>query len=78
MHTHTKHLQVAIVDTVLRELGLSAASNTLVGNYIVRGVSGGQRRRVSIGCELVTSPALIFLDEPTSGLDAAAAYHWCD
>ena len=68
-------VQVAIVDNVLKELGLSAAANTLVGNYIVRGVSGGQRRRVSIGCELVTSPALIFLDEPTSGLDAAAAYH---
>ncbi len=65
----------AIVDDLIQELGLTAAANTLVGNYIVRGVSGGQRRRVSIGCELVTSPALIFLDEPTSGLDAAAAYH---
>ncbi len=64
-----------IVDSVVQELGLESVKNTYIGNWHIRGVSGGQRRRVSIGCELVTSPTLLFLDEPTSGLDSAAAYH---
>lgn len=64
-----------IVDSVIQELGLESVKNTYIGNWHIRGVSGGQRRRVSIGCELVTSPTLLFLDEPTSGLDSAAAYH---
>ena len=50
-------------------------AHTYIGNFFIRGISGGQRKRVGIGCELVVSPTLLFLDEPTSGLDAAAAYH---
>ncbi|CAG9466909.1 unnamed protein product [Pedinophyceae sp. YPF-701] len=64
-----------IVDEVLAELGLTEAGATWVGNWFLRGISGGQRRRVSIGVELITSPRILFLDEPTSGLDSAAAYH---
>lgn len=64
-----------IVNGVVAELGLDSVKNTYVGNWHIRGISGGQKRRVSIGCELVTSPTLLFLDEPTSGLDSAAAYH---
>ena len=65
----------AIADGVIAELGLTDAADTVIGNWHMRGVSGGQRRRVVIGCELVIQPTLLFLDEPTSGLDAAAAFH---
>lgn len=64
-----------VVDGVMAELGLESVRNTYIGNWFIRGVSGGQRRRVSIGCELVVNPTLLFLDEPTSGLDSAAAFH---
>lgn len=50
-----------IVDDVISELGLDSTRDTFIGTWHLRGVSGGQRRRVSIGCELVTSPKLIFL-----------------
>lgn len=64
-----------IVDGVITDMGLDSVRNTYIGNWHIRGVSGGQRRRVSIACELVTSPTLMFLDEPTSGLDSAAAFY---
>ena len=56
------------VEQVLKELNL-----TLVARVRVGSVSGGERRRVSIGMELVTSPNILFLDEPTSGLDSHTA-----
>ncbi|KAJ2155977.1 hypothetical protein GGF46_005490 [Coemansia sp. RSA 552] len=58
------------VDEVIRQLRLTAARNTQIGDAMVRGVSGGERKRVSIGSELLTDPRLLFLDEPTSGLDS--------
>jgi ABC-type multidrug transport system ATPase subunit len=64
-----------VADGIVADLGLTEAADTVIGNWHMRGVSGGQRRRVVIGCELVIQPTLLFLDEPTSGLDAAAAYH---
>ncbi|GIM01286.1 hypothetical protein Vretimale_6074 [Volvox reticuliferus] len=63
------------VDAVIKELGLEDAQHTKIGTPFIKGVSGGQKRRVSIGCELITHPGLLFLDEPTSGLDAASAFH---
>ena len=52
---------------------LSGVRHELVGDTDVRGISGGQRKRVNIGIELVTDPALLFLDEPTSGLDSTSS-----
>lgn len=58
------------VDNVIQELGLAKVADTLIGNATIRGISGGERKRVSIGTELVTDSSLLFLDEPTSGLDS--------
>ncbi|KAJ1720063.1 hypothetical protein LPJ53_005263 [Coemansia erecta] len=58
------------VAAVIRQLRLEAARNTRIGDAATRGVSGGERKRVSIGIELLTDPKLLFLDEPTSGLDS--------
>jgi len=62
-------------ERVIREMGLADAMDTRIGGRITKGISGGQRRRVSICVEILTRPALLFLDEPTSGLDSAASYH---
>ncbi|KAJ2855634.1 (ABC) transporter, partial [Coemansia erecta] len=59
---------------VLQELGLWTVRDSKIGKIGARGISGGEMRRVSIACELVTSPSIIFLDEPTSGLDAYNAF----
>ncbi|KAJ2826182.1 (ABC) transporter [Coemansia erecta] len=62
------------VHEVLIELGLWPVRDSKIGKSGARGISGGEMRRVSIACELVTSPSIICLDEPTSGLDAYNAY----
>ncbi|KAG5913886.1 hypothetical protein E4U61_006356 [Claviceps capensis] len=60
-----------------RELGIHHIRDSLIGSDKGngRGISGGEKRRVGIACELVTSPSILFLDEPTSGLDAFNAYN---
>ncbi|KAL6348110.1 hypothetical protein AAG906_039265 [Vitis piasezkii] len=62
-------------DMTIREMGLQDAVNTRIGGWGVKGISGGQKRRVSICIEILTHPQLLFLDEPTSGLDSAASYY---
>ncbi|KAM7254339.1 hypothetical protein ACFE04_032021 [Oxalis oulophora] len=62
------------VDALIEQLGLQAATNTVIGDEGHRGVSGGERRRVSIGIDIIHDPIMLFLDEPTSGLDSTSAF----
>jgi len=69
----SKQEKEAKVEAILGALSLSKCADTLVGGEKVRGISGGERKRLNIGCELIASPSLIFLDEPTTGLDSFQA-----
>ncbi|KAM6582623.1 hypothetical protein CsatB_009625 [Cannabis sativa] len=62
------------VQALIDQLGLRNAAKTVIGDEGHRGVSGGERRRVSIGIDIIHDPILLFLDEPTSGLDSTSAY----
>jgi len=61
------------VNTVISTLGLESCQNTIIGGAMRRGVSGGERKRVSVGHEMIINPSVLFLDEPTSGLDSTTA-----
>eukprot|EP00850_Spirogloea_muscicola_P016052 SM000127S26668 [mRNA] locus=s127:358900:364131:- [translate_table: standard] len=63
----------ARIEQLIDELGLRSVSGTRIGNEDFRGISGGERRRVSIGVEMIHNPCVLLLDEPTSGLDSTAA-----
>ncbi|XP_051152388.1 ABC transporter G family member 22 isoform X2 [Andrographis paniculata] len=71
--TLTKEEKVQRAMDVVYELGLERCQDTMIGGSFVRGVSGGERKRVSIGNEIIINPSLLFLDEPTSGLDSTTA-----
>ncbi|KAL1249256.1 hypothetical protein QQF64_020261, partial [Cirrhinus molitorella] len=61
------------VEKLIQELGLSKVADSRVGTQLIRGVSGGERKRTSIGMEMIIDPPVLFLDEPTTGLDASTA-----
>lgn len=72
--TVSKAERKARITSLLSAFGLREQSDTLIGTPIRKGLSGGQKRRVSVASQLITSPKILFLDEPTSGLDSAASY----
>ncbi|KAI3940722.1 hypothetical protein MKW98_030041 [Papaver atlanticum] len=71
--TLTKEEKIQHAEEVITQLGLTKCKNTVMGGPFLRGVSGGERKRVSIGQEILINPSLLFLDEPTSGLDSTSA-----
>ncbi|KAK0187368.1 P-loop containing nucleoside triphosphate hydrolase protein [Armillaria mellea] len=60
-------------DEVMLKMGLKDCRHTLIGNELLKGISGGEKRRVSIAVQVLTEPQVLMLDEPTSGLDAFTA-----
>ncbi|XP_071908261.1 ABC transporter G family member 28 [Coffea arabica] len=65
--------KVLVVERVIESLGLQGVRDSLVGTVEQRGISGGQRKRVNVGLEMVMEPSLLILDEPTSGLDSSSS-----
>ncbi|KAF4729154.1 hypothetical protein FOZ62_030697, partial [Perkinsus olseni] len=63
------------VQHVIDIMGLRSCENTLIGDVFRKGISGGQKRRVSVAIELLKAPSVLLLDEPTSGLDSASAFN---
>ncbi|CAI9783220.1 unnamed protein product [Fraxinus pennsylvanica] len=72
--TISKSRKKARVQALIDQLGLRTTAKTVIGDEGHRGVSGGERRRVSIGTDIIHDPIMLFLDEPTSGLDSTSAY----
>ncbi|KAF5941340.1 hypothetical protein HYC85_022507 [Camellia sinensis] len=68
-----KAYRVLVVERVIESLGLQHVRDSLVGTVEKRGISGGQRKRVNVGLEMVMEPSLLILDEPTSGLDSSSS-----
>ena len=62
------------IESLIDSFGLREQAETIIGTPIRKGISGGQKRRVSVASQLLTGPKLLFLDEPTSGLDSAASW----
>uniref|UniRef100_A0ACD5ZBB0 Uncharacterized protein n=1 Tax=Avena sativa TaxID=4498 RepID=A0ACD5ZBB0_AVESA len=65
--------KVLVVERVIESLGLQPVRDSMVGSVEQRGISGGQRKRVNVGLEMVMEPSVLILDEPTSGLDSASS-----
>ena len=63
-----------IIADVIEALQLTHVADSVIGDEARRGISGGQRKRVNVGMEMVADPSLLFLDEPTSGLDSTTSY----
>lgn len=64
-----------MVEKLLADLGILECADVVIGGALIKGISGGQRKRTSVGVEVITDPELLFLDEPTSGLDSFSAFN---
>ncbi|KAK7342633.1 hypothetical protein VNO80_25589 [Phaseolus coccineus] len=69
----SKKEKIVHAKAVMAQLGLTKCKDNIIGGPLLRGVSGGEKKRVSIGQEMLINPSLLFLDEPTSGLDSTTA-----
>ncbi|RVW65089.1 ABC transporter G family member 21 [Vitis vinifera] len=70
----TREEKIEQAELIIVELGLTRCRNSVIGGPLLRGISGGERKRVSIGQEMLVNPSLLLLDEPTSGLDSTTAH----
>ena len=74
LETITDEEKINKVNEMITLLHLENCKETLVGDSLSRGISGGERKRLSVGMEMLTNPSIIFVDEPTNGLDTYSAY----
>ncbi|PRQ44774.1 putative sulfate-transporting ATPase [Rosa chinensis] len=70
----TKQEKNVVVEENLTKMGLQDCAETHIGNWHLRGISNGEKRRLSICIEILTQPHVLLLDEPTSGLDSASSF----
>lgn len=65
------------MEEIIFRLSLHKCRNTKIGGTLFKGISGGEKKRTSIGYELITDPSLLLCDEPTSGLDSTTSLKIC-
>ena len=69
----SKEVKERKINETLRQLNLEKCADSRIGNFELKGISGGEKRRLSMAIEFINDPSIVFLDEPTSGLDSFSA-----